>query len=57
MELLVADQRHVLIEPISGGGGRVTAGGQWGVQIRISKQNSSDLFAGKWLRAPATIND
>jgi len=27
------------------------------VQIWISKQNSSDLFACKWLRAPATSND
>jgi hypothetical protein len=32
----------------------VTESGVW---IGISKQKSSDLFAGKWLRAPATIND
>ena len=27
------------------------------IQIRISNLNSRDLFACKWLRAPATMND
>ena len=32
---------------------RLTLKAETRVQIRISRQNSSDLFAGKWLRAPA----